>query len=173
MREYTQKQWYTAAERLCVVLDANGFDRPSFETLPTKLMFVVTELEEAQQAVCGEGEDPLNEELADTAVRLMHILQNIRPKGWHLRDQGVAAPRCTPFCRIEQLLWPILSRCCKAVECWRKNWEIDTLINLEFALSATVAVSTALGYDLMADVVAKTEKNAERGHLHGKVRSAG
>jgi hypothetical protein len=168
-----QYPWKEAADRVVEVNDANGFDRPTMENLPTKLMFVVTELEEAARSVePGPDDDPLNEELADIAVRLLHILQSMWPNDWHLRVRD-HPPRTHPFEQIEVLLWPILTQCCKATESWRKKHEVDTQIYIEYALAKTLKVSKSLGYDLLEEVKVKVEKNAQRGHLHGKARPEG
>jgi NTP pyrophosphatase (non-canonical NTP hydrolase) len=172
-----QYPWKEAADRVVEVNDANGFDRPTMENLPIKLMLVVTELEEARQATTGETTDPLNEELADVAVRLLHILQSMWPNDWHLRVQDWhyrnTIPRTNPFGQIEVLLWPILAQCCDAVESWRKKYEPDMQINVEYALAETLKLSRRLGYDLLEEIKTKVEKNAKRGHLHGKARPEG
>jgi NTP pyrophosphatase (non-canonical NTP hydrolase) len=175
MSTYSQYDWCRLADRVVEVNDANGFDRPTMDNLPTKLMLVVTELEEAAQSVePGPGDDPLNEELADIAIRLLHILQSMWPNDWHLRVQDNAyPPRTNPFEQIEVLLWPILTQCCKATESWRKKYEPDTKIYIEYALAETLKLSRRLSYDLLKEIKAKVEKNAKRGHLHGKIRSAG
>lgn len=171
-----QYSWNKAADRVVEVNDANGFDRPTMENLPIKLMLVVTELEEAARSVePGPDDDPLNEELADVAVRLLHILQSMWPNDWHLRvsDDYYYPPRTSPFKQIEVLLWPILIQCCKAAESWRKKYEIDVQIYIEYALAETLKLSRRLGYDLLEEAYAKVEKNAKRGHLHGKARPEG
>ena len=170
-----QYPWKEAADRVVEVNDANGFDRPTMDNLPDKLMFVVTELNEAAQSVePGPDDDPLNEELADTPIRLLHILQSMWPYEWHLRVQdNDYPPRTNPFEQIEVLLWPILAKCCDAVEDWRKERTVDMSINIEYALAETLKLSRRLGYDLLEEVKAKVEKNAQRGHLHGKARPEG
>jgi NTP pyrophosphatase (non-canonical NTP hydrolase) len=97
--------------------DANGFEAPTWDRLLSKLMLVVTELDEAVAAVKGDGKDPLEEELADAAIRLVDILTAIWEDDWNDRRHDVGQlPHC--FEPIETLLWPTLSMVCWAAEKW-------------------------------------------------------
>jgi NTP pyrophosphatase (non-canonical NTP hydrolase) len=121
--------------------DANGFEAPTWDRLLSKLMLVVTELDEAVAAVKGDGKDPLEEELADAAIRLIDILK--------------AKP---------------LTMVCRAAEQWRYDNRTDVRIAIELALAALFGLASRLGIDLMAEMVRKTKRNALRGYRHGKVR---
>ena len=168
--EVEHAKWKDMATRINEVNDANGWDRPTLETLPMKLMIVVTELDEAVMGSIGLGKDPLNEELADVAIRLLHILESVWPDSWTLRNSVL---NMNLYQNIEVSLWPIVHWLCSATEYWRSDKSLDTRISLETALSATRRIARTLGFDLVADIKQKTERNAERGHLHGRAKSAG
>lgn len=165
-----RERWGLAAKRINAVNDMNGWERPTMENLPVKIMMVVTELEEAREATINPSADPLSEELADTAVRLLHILESIWPDEWCLRERG---SRLSVYQSIETSLWTVLTPLCHAVEYWRKAKTADVLVCLEYALERTRVMARTLRYDLLTDVQNKTEKNAKRGHLHGKARPVG
>jgi hypothetical protein len=165
--------WHEAAKRIDEVNRANGWEAPTFDSIPVKVMLTITELHEAEQGVTGEGKDPLPEELADTAIRLIHILESVWPGSWAMRNQWSPLHPSRRFEPIERLLWPIVAKSCVAVEAWRHDNEADTRIALELALAEVVKLARLLGVALLSEVAAKTEKNAKRGHLHGKARAAG
>jgi len=166
-----QKAWKEAAAEVCRVNDMNGFDRPTWDNLLSKSMLVVTELDEACTATKDSIADPLNEELADTAVRLLHILESVWPLDWNMR--GYIQRHMSVYHPIEILLWPIVHQICWAVEFWRKDKVHDTRICLEQALAKINELACRCGYDLFTEVIEKVAKNAKRGHLHGKKRSDG
>jgi NTP pyrophosphatase (non-canonical NTP hydrolase) len=174
-----QKAWNEIAEEICRVNDANGWDRPTFDTLLNKLMLTVTELNEAADAVGNiykEGtrinKDPLNEELADVAVRLLHMLESVWSGKWTKRE-AFRDVNLNIYQPIQCLLWSVLKQCCNAAEYWRDNNFTDVMICLEFALRETDWLARSCGYDLFAEVVEKTKKNANRGKFHGRARSDG
>lgn len=172
---YTEQrtQWIEAARRINEVNDANGWDRPTMESLPIKIMLVVTELDEAVHAVQNPHADPLNEELADVVVRLLHILESLWPGDWALRERNSYYGRELVFQSIQTTLWDVLTPLCSAVEHWRSDKAVDVRISLEYAFEKTRAIARRLGFDLLQDVQEKTERNAERGLRHGRARSAG
>lgn len=158
------------------VNEANGFDAPTWDTLPVKLMLVVTELNEARDGVRGTGADPLAEELADTAVRLIDILQAVWSGDWTPRGFTDAEQKLVgnPLFRpIEELLWKPLGYVCMAAESWRYNNRDDTRIAIELALRETFALGAAAGYVMFDQVCAKVKRNEQRGYLHGKARADG
>lgn len=61
---------YELAKQTTDVAVANGFDRPTWDTLPVKIALVMTEIDEAAGVVRADGGDAaLAEELADVALR--------------------------------------------------------------------------------------------------------
>ncbi len=161
--------WKGLAERITEVNDDNGWDRPEFETLPIKLMLVSTELVEAVEATRVKGRECYTAELADTAIRLLHVLDSIWPSTWHVRS----ALEVDPFQSMEQIVWPVFSDMCKAVESWRHNNEVDARGWLEGAFANILSISDALDFDLYEEMSKKVEINATRGYLHGCKNSAG
>jgi NTP pyrophosphatase (non-canonical NTP hydrolase) len=160
------------------IATANGFTRPNRRNVVNKIAFVFTEIDEAVDSVLEEG-DPIEEELADIAIRLLHILHSMTstvagsPANWNDRIKGGHMRKMTPYAPIEVLLSPIFSECAKAVECWRKKEWTHLIQHLEIALKRTFEVAFALDIDLYAQIIAKCLKNADRGHLHGKANPEG
>lgn len=167
-------EWKDRAQTILEIVRANGFDDPSWENLPGKLAIALTELDELVDFVRGSGEDPLEEELADFAIRLLHVLEGLG-EGWHVRDfvQRPGDLEGLPFAPVEVVLWPIVSYVCKAIEYWRHNNRTDAVIALELTFAETLRAASRLGVDLGAEVDRKNEKNAARPRLHGKARSLG
>lgn len=162
------------AKEVDEVAAANGFDRPTVENLPVKVVMTITELHEAREACMGEeGADPLAEELADVAIRTMSILSGVWGEAWADRTKDFTTTHDNVWMSPEKALWRILRPLCQAVECWRKDHLLDTRIALEFALKETFWLASVLGYDIIGDITTKNERNRHRGQLHGKVRSAG
>lgn len=157
-----------AQENLDVVL-ANGFEPPTWENLPIKVMLVVTEVNEAISACKGLDGDPLEEELADIWIRVSGILAALWGESWNIR----ITKKVTTYRPIEVQLWPIVSYCCQAVEAWRHDNKTDVQISLELALAETQSLAEALGFGLIAEVAKKLEKNRGRERFHGKAKSNG
>lgn len=162
---------HEVANRIRATNDANGFESPDWDRLLTKLMLVVTELDEANAAVYGTGKDPLAEELADTAIRLLDILVAVWGHDWNDR-RGPRFPG-TCFQRIEVLLWPILHYVCIAAESWRYNKRNDTRVAIEMAVQGVFGLAAQLDIDFEAEIESKLQRNAQRGHLHGVARTDG
>jgi hypothetical protein len=135
-------------------------------------MLVVTELHEGRDGADGTGEDPLPEELADTAIRLLDILGAIWGHEWSYRESASTQPT-NLFQAIETLLWKPLGYLCMAAESWRFNNRIDTRIALEIALREVMWLGEAIGSNMLEEIAAKVNRNAKRGHLHGKKRPDG
>lgn len=172
--DYAGQELRLVARWIEEVNQANGFDLPTWESLPAKVAFVLTELDEAMQAIDGSGDDPLEVELADTAIRLLSLLESVFGNEWNNRTVSIL--KIAPHNVYEPgpvLLWKIVRPLCQAIEFWRHDNRRDTLTCLELALKETWALSTRLGFNPGADIVEKVRKNATRGKLHGKVRSAG
>lgn len=153
--------------------DANGFDAPDWDGLLGKLMLAVTELDEARAAVRGTGNDPFAEELADTAIRLLDILNSIWGNDWADRRMLEPFGNGTVFEPVETLLWKPLAAICMAAESWRYEKRDDTRIAIELALRETFRIAARLNIDLSGEMYRKVERNGKRGHLHGKARADG
>ena len=170
-------QLHTTAEHVDGIAKDNGFDPPTWENLPVKLMLVVTEMDEARDAVHGVGNDPLDEELADIAIRLLSILHSIWGNEWMDRVEGrksrTARGHTTPYQTMETLMWPIMGHVCKAVEAWRHDNRRDTQQRVELALLETFRLADVLYIQLFEEIVNKSGKNEKRPHLHGKVQTEG
>lgn len=159
-----------ASDNLKVILN-NGFDAPTWENMLNKLMLVITEIDEAIDALTGGGEDPLDEELADIWIRLSGILAALWPEDWAVRYENLQPGH--RYHSVEELLWPIATMCCKAAEAWRKDKRDDTRMWLEYAIKETVQAALTFEVDLWAAVEAKLIKNRNRPKFHGKAKSSG
>jgi hypothetical protein len=147
---------------------ANGFERPSWDNLVIKLAFAITELDEARDGAHGTGEDPLAEELADTAIRLLSVLVAIWGDDWGDRVTHRHVSLNSAFAHIEVLLWPIVGHICKAMEARRHDNRSRVCQWIELAILETWRLADTLHIDLDTEVLAKCEKNKSRPHLHGK-----
>ena len=163
--------WRALARRIHEVNEANGWEAPTFESAPVKIMLAVTELDEGVQGVHGREDDPIEVEIADTAVRLLHLLETVWPGQWDIR--GGNYKQESRFQEIERLLWPVVNKLCKAVESWRQNDRFDVRVWLECAFAETRRIAASLGFDLYDEMKRKVEKNSTRGYLHGKANPAG
>jgi NTP pyrophosphatase (non-canonical NTP hydrolase) len=157
------------ARRVVRVNKANGWEPSSLETLPGKMMFVITEMAEAWDELGGPE---FAYELADIAIRILDSLQSIWGNGWCVREHGVFS-FLHPGHSLPSNLWVILRPICSAVECWRHGKETDTMVCLERALLACRQVALCYNINLETKISEKIEKNAQRGHLHGKKRKDG
>lgn len=168
------EQW---KHRACMVSETardHGFDDATWANLPGKLGIAITELDELVDYFT-EGGDPYQEELADFAIRLLAILQNLEGDNWNFRAPRIRSHelRGLPLAPIEVVVWPIVSKVCKAIECWRKGNREDTICCLELALSETLRAAHRLGVDLVEEIDLKHRKNVARPKLNGKVESLG
>jgi len=165
---------YEVAKAIRETNEANGFDCPTWENIPSKVMFAVTELDEGMDAITGEGADPLSEELADTVVRILDVLHALWGNDWADRTSDILSIQPVGvFEPGEVTLWRPLRMLCKCVESWRHDKRSDVRVALEMAVRELFIIGSKLGVDLHAEVEWKNGKNASRGKLHGKVRSAG
>ena len=161
------------------VADANGFQAPDWETnFVHKTAYALTEIDEAVDyvaGVTGHGEEPLGEELADTAIRILDLLEGIWGDGWASRVEGRRphTDRDSPFQPIQVLVWPIVGHLCKALEAYRHDDRRAAQQRLELALLETYRTADLVGVDLTDEIEKKIEKNRGRAKLHGKARSEG
>ena len=162
------------AKHINEVNRTNEWDDPTWESIPDRVMFAVTELSEAHDAVMGTGDNNLGEELADTAIRILSILNAVWGDDWIDRTGSISkiAPD-NVFEPIEVALWPILSVLSGAVESWRYDRGGDTRTYLELAFKQVFILATLLRISLSNEMLAKIDKNARRGKWHGKATSAG
>lgn len=162
------------ADKIRKVNADNGFDAPTWDNLPIKVMLIVTEIDEGHQAIYKSTADTIQIELADMAIRVLDLLHGVWGVKWTTRkwpEDGF--PTYGPLKPYEQVIWPTISFCCAAVEAWRKNDKKDTEIALTFALREIFVAAASMQINLFPEIEAKVAKNATRGHLHGKARADG
>ncbi len=167
------------AENVAELAIAKGWQKPDWDNFVPKLAFAITELNEAVDWVHGRGKDPVGIELADTAIRLLAIVQGIWPDAWSPgRIEGRRPTRRIGLYQpIEVGVWPIVRHICEAIECWRKNdpryGKKDAMISTEMAILETFRLADSLGINLITEIETKTLVNALRPHLHGKGQNVG
>lgn len=155
------------------IAEANGFERPSWDNFVAKIAFAITELDEGRDGTLGLASDPLGEELADTAIRVLSVLDAIWGDRWSDRITHRHPKPISAFAAIEVLLWPTLGYLCKAMECRRHDDRLGAETCLGLALLELWRLADALGIDLTEEVTKKCAKNRVRPHLHGKAYAAG
>ena len=153
------------------IATAHGFDVPTWENLPIKLMFVVTEIDELHEEIMNIHNGSVSEELADVAIRTLAVLGALWPEQWSQERTTERSIRTHFHDRPEVLLWPMLHQLRVAIGHWRQDEKRDTMICLELVILEIWRVSDRLGIDLFLAIDDKMRINAGREQLHGKKRS--
>jgi len=162
----------------------NGWEAPTWEKLPTKLMLIVTEADEAVQGHKGVGKDPVEEEIADVWIRTADIVVSFRPD-WEPRTDLVAlvktirttsaelTPPKSVHDAFEVTVWPFISLMTKAMESWRDDKKPAVDVFLEDTLYECHTIALERGHDLIPSIAKKLLKNRKRARLHGRARADG
>lgn len=170
----------------------NGWEAPTWEKLPTKLMLIVTEADEAMQGHKGVGKDPVEEEIADIWIRTADVIVSLKQdtttsfaQSWEPRVDLVAlvktirttsadlAPPKGTQDAFEVTMWPFISLMTKAMESWRDDQKRAVDIFLEDTLYECHTIALERGHDLIPSVARKLLKNRKRARLHGRARADG
>lgn len=159
---------------------ANGFAPATWEeTFPHRVGFAITELDEAQDAAYGRGDDTFGVELADVAIRILATLNGVWGDDWCERingrysgyDRETGLPPGTRFKSVEQHLWPLLKWLTRALDCWAKDNQRDAQQCLELCLLDLFRLADRLSIRLIGLIDEKCEVNRKRAERHGKVRA--
>jgi hypothetical protein len=139
---------YVLAKQTSDIAAANGFDAPTFDNLPTKVAFAMTELCEAADA--KDDRTAFTEELVDAVMRILGILYPVWGDDWtasrvEQRRRPPPGVFCVAFDPVEVLLFAPFRHLCRAVEDWRHNLRGDVKIDLELALLGAVAPGGLFG----------------------------
>lgn len=168
---------HDVAKRCAEIAESKGFDRCTWENLLTKLMLVITEIDETceamQQTDTRAFSDDYGEEMADIAIRMMVMIETLWPDWCVARIQNRRLVRPNPFQIPEVMLWPMIRWARKATEYWRKEQRTDTQQCLELFLLELWRLSDRLNIDLDVHIQVKMTKNSERPILNGKKRTEG
>jgi hypothetical protein len=159
---------------LCArIAEAHGFDACTWENFPTKIVFVVSEIDETREAMAVFGGDTIREEMTDIAIRTMVVLETLWP-GWSTGRITQRAIRTqSVFTDAESLLWPMISYAVKALHHWRNEERTDAGQCLELLLLELWRLADRLRIDLDSSIQIKMDKNELRPMRNGKKRSEG
>ena len=164
------------AARANKIATEHGFSTPTWENLPVKLMFVITEIDELQVAMsCSNVQPETLAELADIAIRTLAVLGALWPDGWaDSRITGRGQPTVDSlYERPEVLLWPMVHQARKAIGYWRNDNQRDVMICLELLLLELWRLADRMRINLYAAIESKMSINEGRPYLHGKKRAEG
>ena len=174
---------HAVAEECRGIALQKGFDDCTWENLPTKLVFVVSEMDEACEAgyeapMVLQGALQLEanrfgEELADVAIRTLVLLETLWPDWSEGRITARRPTALSKYDKLEVMLWPLLRYGVKALHCWRMELRKDTQQCLELLLLELWRLADRLDVDLYAEIMSKMVKNRSRPLLNGKKRSEG
>lgn len=167
---------HETAQRCSQIAKEHGFDECTWENFPNKLMFVVSEIKEAVEAMEsmeGHTNYEVGEELADVAIRTLQLVESLWP-GWSAeRVTKRTVQSKTAFLMPQVMVWPMLRYAVEALESWRNEQRADAQQCLELLLLELWRVADRLNIDLYGFVQLKMDKNEKRPMLHGKKRSDG
>ncbi len=130
------------------------FNPARMEVLPCRLMCIISELEEFEDASSTQHE---HEELADVAIYLITMLHDLyEGEDWPARHIGLLP---NPHESKSVLTRPIRRYVVKAMQYWRKVQsplrKRDVCISMELALFETVRLARCMGFDLRGAIVEK------------------
>lgn len=168
------------------VAERNGFDRPTWQNVPAKLAFALTEIREADGAASSDLGDPLawTTEILDYVLRVGAVLVVVFP-GWAVRAtrdgvSAAAARRSALWRPAWTSLRPIAHATCDAIQQWRGGEErraAHVATHLECGIrDALMLYASATGHDadrVLDDLAAVVERNRRRKARHGHAESAG
>ena len=164
-------------ESMVAVRNRMEWNPAKLETLPTRLMCVISELDEFEDALLEFGAfEPsivtahAKEELADVSIYLALTLFDLRGGMWPHRSvhrSSVRAP-WQDVCRITK---PARSALVGAMQSWRyvdRPGRLEEVcISLEIALLEVVRIACALHIELDEAILVKIEKLYQRGPRNG------
>lgn len=158
-----------------------GFEPPSWANYPTKMMGVVTEIEEAIEALHNGAPADAAEEMADIVLRALDMLESIWGEEWsaaRIDDRDTARTRILLAGEPRMLFAPHMSMIRKSIEAWRRTvdpaslYGSDARIALELTVVETFRLADRLGVDLLDALDRKCERNASRATLNGKAQAS-
>lgn len=158
----TTEETVRRAELISQIALDRGWDAPTWDNFLAKLMLVVTEVQEAEDAIYTK--DAFLMELADVVIRTLDVL--------HTLDKGVRVRLAVPI-DDSRLLGGTRRRLCRAAEFYRKGADDEALGDLWDVITEIDKWATETDHDLWSVVDKKIEINRSRPKLHGKKRSIG
>jgi hypothetical protein len=155
---------------------SKGWAVPDWEAnFVLKVAYAIGEIDEALDGAAGVGKDPVEEELADIAIRVLAVLDAIWGDSWSARLSSLerGSHMKPPYEPMEVMIRPVFGRLCKAMEAFRNDNRRDAGQHLEFSILELFRLSERIGCNLWYEIQKKCEKNIQRPMLHGKVRNEG
>jgi hypothetical protein len=144
-----------------VALD-HGWDAPTWDNFLAKLMLVMTEVQEAEDA---STHDEAVMELADVVIRTLNVLFTLNGDG--------PVPMEEPLPPSDDLLLRTRQVLCRSAEFYRRGMDGRALGELWDLIVGIERWCTERGCDIWVFVDKKTEINRDRPRMHGKKRSIG
>jgi myo-inositol catabolism protein IolC len=151
-----------AAEISQIALD-HGWDAPTWSNFLAKIMLVITEVQEAEDAAHDHDAQML--EWADVAIRALDILFTL--------DRTVRVRLAEKLPDDDNLLLRTRRLLCRSAEWYRRGEDDEALGDLCDMIAGIEQWCEARGHDLWGNVDKKIEINRARPRLHGKKRSVG
>lgn len=154
---------------LLEVRDGMGWNPATLEKLPTRLMCVISELDEFEEAIAGDDREHALEELGDVASYLILTLYDLGGY-WPWRAVATSAP-LTMMVQVGELTRPVRRYVVRSMQAWRRladpNREKDARIALELALLEVARIAWAFDFNLHEAIYAKLAVLRERPRTNG------
>lgn len=149
-----------AAEISKIALD-HGWDAPTWDNFLAKLMLIMTEVQEAEEAT---GEDVLME-IADVVIRTLDVVYTL--------DPGLSMSAGDDLDKSGDLFANIRRRVSRSAECYRYGDDYLAIAWLWNTISIIDSTCMRTASNLWVAVDNKIAINRTRPRLHGKKRSVG
>jgi len=161
----TEKRLRLLASESAEIAVVNGFDPVTWEILPSRMMMIITELDE----MVGSAFDQAGKELADVLIRSIGLMHVLFPS-WTFRPYLPSElPTRVGKVELERELWWSVHHCSVCVKAWQRSDKVRVRRSLELIVYECFRLATMLNVDLMSETERKVEFNRTRPHRHGAV----
>lgn len=154
MRTDNRFDW-SLVSKLLEVRAHMGWNPASLEKLPTRLMCVISELDEFEEALEAGDREHASEELGDVASYLILTLYDLGGF-WPWRSFVRGVPRMV---QVGELTRPVRRYVVRSMQAWRRltdeKREKDARIALELALLEVARIAYAFDIDLNNAILCK------------------
>jgi hypothetical protein len=154
------------AEEISQIALDHGWDAPTWDNFLAKLMLIMTEVQEAEDAQHDHPAFML--ELADVVIRTLDVVHTL-----DVEPTRAARKKPLPVFNESNVLLGTRRYLSRAAEWYRRGLDEEALCDLWEAIAGIECWCTANCYDLWDAVDKKIAVNRTRPRLHGKKRSIG